>query len=384
MANIYRDKIISRIIENTDTSSSLGIIIASPSQVPPYKYHWIRDAALVMRTFIDLYRTTNDSIYYQYIINYIENETKIQKLKTLGGLGEPKVNTDCSPFNGDWGRPQNDGPALRGIIMLKIIDLFKYKYDNLIETLIVPIILKDIQYTLDNYDKVCFDIWEENIGWHFYTRMVQLKFIKDCITEFKVLMFDDNLKKRIMDVYNELKDNIKNHINSDTIISSFNVDGDIIKYEDAANILAFCHIDYDVEILKVIPLHFVEHTCNELLSFFRMKYKDPELNLIGRYKNDQYYDGQIWIICSLALAQVFLEFYKTKNIVNKRSPMNRARSNPNNDYIIIANEILERILSLDSNFILPEQFNPITNKYYSASKLTWNYSELYILYNQLK
>ena len=68
MANIYRDKIISRIIENTDTSSSLGIIIASPSQVPPYKYHWIRDAALVMRTFIDLYRTTNDSIYYQYII----------------------------------------------------------------------------------------------------------------------------------------------------------------------------------------------------------------------------------------------------------------------------------------------------------------------------
>ena len=52
--------------------------------------------------------------------------------------------------------------------------------------------------------------------------------------------------------------------------------------------------------------------------------------------------------------------------------------------MIIANEILERILSLDVDFILPEQFNPITNEYFSAKKLTWNYSELYILYNQLK
>ena len=58
MANIYRDKIINRIIENTDTSSSLGIIIASPSETPPYKYHWIRDSALVMRTIVDMYRKT--------------------------------------------------------------------------------------------------------------------------------------------------------------------------------------------------------------------------------------------------------------------------------------------------------------------------------------
>ena len=173
MANIYRDKIISRIIENTDTSSSLGIIIASPSQVPPYKYHWIRDAALVMRTFIDLYRTTNDSIYYQYIINYIENETKIQKLKTLGGLGEPKVNTDCSPFNGDWGRPQNDGPALRGINMIRIYKNLKKKYKNIVNKIVIEIIKNDLIYTIDNLFKPSFDLWEEICGWNFYTRLVQ-------------------------------------------------------------------------------------------------------------------------------------------------------------------------------------------------------------------
>ena len=384
MANIYREKIINRIIENTDTSSSLGIIIASPSEDPPYKYHWIRDAALVMRTFIDLYATTNEAKYFQYIINYLENETKVQGLNTKSGLGEPKVKTDCTPFNGNWGRPQNDGPALRGIIMLKIINSFKYKYDILIEKLIRPIIIKDVEYIINNYDKVCFDIWEENLGWHFYTRLVQLKFLKDCISEFKILRLGDNIESSIREVYDKLKISINDHINSNTIISSFDKDGKIIKYEDAANILAFSHIDYDKEILKIIPFEYVEHTCNELMKYFRDKYNNDTLNLIGRYKNDKYYDGQIWIICSLGLAQVYLELYKQRNVVNKKSPMHRAKSNPNNDYIIIANEILERILSLDSNFILPEQFNPNTGKYYSATKLTWNYSELYILYNQLK
>ena len=59
--------------------------------------------------------------------------------------------------------------------------------------------------------------------------------------------------------------------------------------------------------------------------------------------------------------------------------MHRSKSNPNNRYIHIANGILERILTLDPNLILPEQFNPITNEYFSARKLTWNYSELYFL-----
>jgi GH15 family glucan-1,4-alpha-glucosidase len=63
--------------------------------------------------------------------------------------------------------------------------------------------------------------------------------------------------------------------------------------------------------------------------------------------------------------------------------MHRAKSNPNNDYMVIANEILERILSLDTDFILPEQFDPTNNQYYSAKKLTWNYSELYILITKL-
>ena len=208
----YSSKILERIIENTNTTIHKGIIIASPSTIPPYKYHWIRDSALVMRVFIDKYEQTKDPEYFEYIMNYIENETKVQDLNTLSGLGEPKINIDCTPFNGEWGRPQNDGPALRGIMMLKIIKLFKFNYDILINRLIIPIILKDLEYILDNNNKVSFDIWEEQIGWHFYTRLVQLKFIKDICKELKLFKFTETKIDTIKSVEEKIIQSINLHI----------------------------------------------------------------------------------------------------------------------------------------------------------------------------
>lgn len=384
----YLSKILERIIENTNTTTHKGIIVASPSTTPPYKFHWIRDSALVMRVFIDKYTKTEDSEYFEYIMNYIENETKVQDLNTRSGLGEPKINIDCTAFDGEWGRPQNDGPALRGIMMLKIIKCFKYKYDIIINKLIIPVIMKDLNYILENYDKVSFDIWEEKIGWHFYTRVVQLKFLMDIIDELKLFQFSEEMINKIKTVKERLKLSINDHIgkneNGNYVISSFDKDGKIIKYEDSANILALTHVDFDDEILNIFGLESILHTSDNLLDYFRGKYNDSELNLVGRYKDDKYYDGHIWIICSLAMAQVYLEIYKRRNKSIKRSTMDRAKSNPNNDLFIVSNEILEKILSLDVDFILPEQFNPKTSEYYSARKLTWNYSELYWLIEKLK
>ena len=35
----YLPKILERILENTNTTTNKGIIIASPSTLPPYKFH---------------------------------------------------------------------------------------------------------------------------------------------------------------------------------------------------------------------------------------------------------------------------------------------------------------------------------------------------------
>ena len=383
MANQYVDKIIQRISENTNTTTNPGIIIASPSESPPYKYHWIRDSALVMRTFVDMYETTKQPIYFQYIINYIENESKLQNLTTISGLGEPKYEINCSPFNGEWGRPQNDGPALRGIVLFQIIHSFKYKYDTLIKTLIIPIIIKDLQYILKVYNQTSFDIWEELNGWHFYTRLVQAKFLKDSIHNYYLIKNNDIPLNQIKETYESLLLSLKDHLTDNSIISSFDTEGNISKKDDASILLAFSHISYDNDILQKIPFEFVFHTCDELLIHFREKYNDEDLYLIGRYPNDKYYNGHIWVLCSCCLGQIYIELYKRKNITKYSSPMHRSPSNPNNNFIEIANKILERILTLDTNLILPEQFDANTNEYLSARKLTWNYSELYKLYKDL-
>ena len=211
MANQYIEKILQRITENTNTTTNVGIIIASPSETPPYKYHWIRDSALVMRTIVDMYRKTKDPIYFQSILNYIENESKLQKLKTISGLGEPKYNINCTAFNGSWGRPQNDGPALRGIILFQIIELFSYKYETIIQQLILPIIIRDLEYLLNNYRKVSFDIWEEKKGWHFYTRMVQTKFLKEALRYKKLIQGNIDIEL-VTTTYQSLLNDLKDHI----------------------------------------------------------------------------------------------------------------------------------------------------------------------------
>ena len=79
-------------------------------------------------------------------------------------------------------------------------------------------------------------------------------------------------------------------------------------------------------------------------------------------------------ICSTSL----LRNLQKRNKKIKRQSMDRAISNPNNDLFIKANDILEKILTIDCDFLLPEQFNPNNCEQFSAKKLTWNYSMNFI------
>ena len=119
----------------------------------------------------------------------------------------------------------------------------------------------------------------------------------------------EEIIEEVKKVYLKLLESTKHHLNGESIISSFDESGKIIKYEDSANILAFSHINYDEDLLQTFKIEYIRSTCDELLKYFRDKYNDQDINLIGRYKEDQYYNGQIWIICSLALAQVYMKLY---------------------------------------------------------------------------
>jgi glucoamylase len=361
--------VLKKLIENIKFSKKPGLIIASPSDDPPYKYHWIRDSALVMRVIIDMYQKTQEDKYLKLIFDYIESEDKIQNLNTLTGLGEPKIKIDGTCYNEPWGRPQNDGPALRGINMIRIYKILKDNYESICNKIIKNIIIRDINYIIENYKKVSFDLWEEIIGWHFYTRVVQIKFIKEYINlkneldEFKL----ENIC--LEDIYNVYLKNLEHHNSHDDIISSFNKEGNIIRHYDASILLCLNHVEYDIDIMKISSYERVLKVANNLLISFRNKYDLKDLNLIGRYEGDKYYGGQTWIICSLALVQ----FYKKLLKLNKYNYFDKYF----NMFKKKIDDIINEILSIDSNLDIAEQYNPITKEQISAKKLTWNYSELY-------
>ena len=362
MTEFLNRHILKKLLDNVNYSKNKGMIIASPSNDPPYKFHWVRDSSIVMKVIIDCYQK-NKSKYFIHLINYIENVSCIQNLDTLTGLGEPKINITREPYNDPWGRPQNDGPALRGLNMLKIYKFFINTYPNITKELVIPALNKDLNYVLKNYNKICFDLWEEIQGWHFYTRLVQLKLLKEYIKLKEELRQYINLDEDyVVKVYNELKNDIKHHIGNNEIISSFDINGNIIRYDDASILLGLCHIDFDEEFCEFFTFDKVNNNCNNLLNYFREKYQLADLNMIGRYQYDEYYGGQLWIICSLGLAQFYFKYGTNTN---------------NNDLIKLSHNILDYIVSIDINLDLAEQYNPNTDEQMSAEKLTWNYSELY-------
>jgi len=177
------DQALTYLLRNLDKNSfTSGAVIASPSKHEPnYFYHWVRDAALVMNTVLEVYIHTEDPAlrtrYRNYLLRWVEFEKSIQD---RASPGEPKFYVSGAPYTDPWGRPQNDGPAARAITMIRFaqvliaegkIDLVQKLYKA--ELPATTPIKKDLEFTANYWRDPSFDLWEEVLGQHFYTRMVQ-------------------------------------------------------------------------------------------------------------------------------------------------------------------------------------------------------------------
>jgi glucoamylase len=115
---------VSKVLENiSPVDGQPGAVIAAKSRVnPDYYYHWVRDAALAIDSMIDIYKVSTNKKQKQIIrakiFEYLAFSTAIQNEQPQADLGEPKFNVNGTVYNGPWGRPQNDGPALRAISLI--------------------------------------------------------------------------------------------------------------------------------------------------------------------------------------------------------------------------------------------------------------------------
>ena len=111
----------------------------------------------------------NNSLQY-LIDDYVRAQAILQTIANPSGtlypaglgLGEPKFYTNDSRFDGDWGRPQRDGPALRSIALMDYCNYLLGKGQmSMVKNTIWPIILNDLKYVGQYWNQTGYDLWEE-------------------------------------------------------------------------------------------------------------------------------------------------------------------------------------------------------------------------------
>lgn len=223
-----------------DQNIPLGVVTASPSrEFPNYYFQWTRDSAMTLNTLVWDYKeygNSENSIIHDIMFQYFNNSIFLQRLNNWSGnfsiedkykgLAEPKYNIDSSAFNENWGRPQNDGPALRIITVLNYLDLLasrSLKVKELIgphhnynfedeSDLLSNFVYYDLQFIVLNYKESCFDLWEEITDRHFFTTIVQFYALRISIDKWNTFREeygnyprnDNRLFSSMKDTYNEL------------------------------------------------------------------------------------------------------------------------------------------------------------------------------------
>jgi glucoamylase len=318
-----------------------GAVVASPDESTPnqnYYFHWIRDGALTMDVVVTLYASAPDAEYRaeygkllrSYVAFSRKNQTELQP-SGFTGLGEPKFLVSGTVFPDTWGRPQNDGPALRSITLCRWAQLLLDEDgdDPIVQNEIKPVLLDDLEYVRQHWPDKCTDLWEEVRGQHFYTQMVQRRALLDgakLLDRTGETSLANDCRGQVPLLEASLAryfDEIRNYI-----LSTLDADGNGKTSQlDAAVVLAtlhgetafqpFCSPSDDRVLATAVAVRkaFVEmFPINQNATDSDGEPMEPA---IGRYPEDKYdgandSDGNPWFLITAAFAE---HAYRTRNIL---------------------------------------------------------------------
>jgi glucoamylase len=398
-----------------------GVVVASPSRSNPnYFYHWVRDAALVMSTIYDIYdREKNPQLKQKLetaLYNFVEMVKNNQAQSGFNDLGEPKYNVDGTPYTGPWGRPQNDGPALRAITLIKFANslIDQGKIDWVKQNLYSPSlpantpIKMDLEFVAQRFKHIGFDYWEEIRGLHFSTAMGQRK----------ALLMGANLAQKLGDTHaanwyflqaKKVEQLLARFWNPHKgfIEATIDQQGGFWKSQlDISSILGIHHGSYgnfyqvtDSRVIKTAQA--IEDSFNSLYQINR--YKGDLGTAIGRYPEDTYdgyrtdRQGHAWFLATFAMAEYHLRLKKALEAkFNNNKIWNiellseltgvHVHSEQQQNLISIKHKILKKLEEKANRFFeradfhsgdnghMSEQMNRYTGYMEGATDLTWSYA----------
>lgn len=410
-----------------------GSILASPAIAaydpdPDYFFHWIRDAALAIDAVRVLIERGDEpgatlSHVHAYLrfslalcdlngseiadfesirakvepgsLRYLRSEMELRAIKGERVLGEARYNPDGTLDVITWQRPQHDGPALRTLTILRCWTL-----DVASETrrLMRELLSIDLDFTACHWSEPCIDIWEEELGFHFYTRLMQHAALA-AGSAWAAAEGDALRANSYRAGADSLRVALREHWSDEDGIYRSRLPGPGLtprKFLDAATLLGVVHAGLPSGELSIADAK-VHRTVQRLEALFLTEYRINKARpaglgpALGRYLGDTYYSGGAYYITTLALAEFY---YRLATAV--RSGKAVAASLRNDDAFRcpaaapvrdadqqdVAAAFLRRgdqVLAMVERHTpasgeLSEQFDRTTGRQSSAKNLTWSYA----------
>ena len=192
-----------------------GAVVASPVPAsydpdPDYFFHWYRDSAIIIDALRLLHaegaaaegpRLFGEFVRFSAALSRLDGRSLVaasgqwrsrvaadfvQFLRPDADLrashgeaiaGETRVNADGTLDISKWARPQNDGPALRALTILRWLD--GASLDPGLLAACAGLLSEDLRFTQAHWREPCYDIWEEERGLHYFTLCVSARALED-------------------------------------------------------------------------------------------------------------------------------------------------------------------------------------------------------------
>jgi glucoamylase len=395
---------------------------------PDYFFHWFRDSAIVIDAlrvaaahgYVENLALTRLQEFVQFslslnaldgpaflrqsnfrariqpaFLQYVRADAEIAALSGDAVLADVRVNADGTPDITRWSRPQTDGPAMRGLALLRWWREHR-PTDPALSAGMSELISTDLAFTLSYVEKPCSDIWEEESGYHYYTQLVQAQALS-CGAEWleqsgqharaqACRVAAGETLARLDGFWNDAEGFYRSRIAAAA--------GNPDKALDIAVIGAVLHAGRASDRHSVLdPKAQATLTALEELfeAAFAINRDRPQGRgaAMGRYANDRYYSGGAWYIATLAAAEFYFrlatalgggaELAVTAANGRFRRRLGAEPQAPRGALAKLALQRGDAVMRTVQAFTpaggeLSEQFDQTTGAQTSAKRLTWSYA----------
>ena len=381
-----------------------GAIIASPVLAaydpdPDYFFHWYRDSALIIDALRLTYEDGSgaphalahfaDFVHFSADVQrldgralvaspqwrravdgkfeqYVRSDAELTAAHGSAIAGETRVNPDGTLDVTRWARPQHDGPPLRALTLLR------WSAAAQLPAALAPavdaLLRADLEYTLEHWREPCFDIWEEELGWHYYTLRVGAAALEHGAGWHEARGAPERARVCRREAASILE-RLDGYWLPDSGYYSSRVlasGAPSAKALDIAVVFAAIHAGGDDATHSVHDPR-VQATLGHLESLFGAEYainrdrpstRGPAL---GRFANDRYYSGGAYYFSTLAAAELCFRA--------------AARAREARALIARGDAFLETVRAYTpADGELSEQFDRTTGEQTSAKQLAWSYA----------